>query len=87
MISFPQAKPEAGADYVNSYTVVLRYADGMIAKQFSVWSEYYFVPMPETVSQEIDDLEPDTEYTVEVYPEGFFKNRGKQPLKGSFKTF
>lgn len=87
VISFPQAKPEAGADYVNSYTVVLRYADGMIAKQFSVWSEYYFVPMPETVSQEIDDLEPDTEYTVEVYPEGFFKNRGKQPLKGSFKTF
>lgn len=87
VISFPQAKPEAGADYVNSYTIVLRYANGLIAKQLCIWSEYYFVPMPETLSQEVTDLNPDTVYTVEIYPEGFFKNRSTVPLKGSFKTF
>lgn len=86
-ISFTQAMPDAESDYVNYYTIVLRRkADNAIVKQVSIWSEYYFMDMPKTLSQQIEDLAPATEYTVEIIPEGFFKNRGTKTLKGAFST-
>lgn len=86
-VTFTQAKPAADEDYVNSYLIVVRRAaDGCIVKQVDIWSEYYFSDMPSVLSQTVDALEPDTDYCVEIYPEGFFKNRGKHPLKGAFRT-
>ena len=85
-LTFPQAKPDADSDYVNGYVIVLRYESGIIAKQVGIWSEYYFYNMPDTLTQVIDDLEPDTAYSVEIYPEGFFKNRSKKALTGKFRT-
>ena len=86
-LTFPQAVPAEGEDYVNSYLIVLREEkSGCIVKQIGIWSEYYFSDMPSVLSQKIDDLKPDTAYTVEIYPEGFFKNRGDVPLKGTFRT-
>ena len=86
-LTFPQAAPAADEDYVNSYLIVLREeATGCIARQIGIWSGYYFSDMPSEVTQDIGDLKPDTAYTVEIYPEGFFKNRGDVPLKGAFRT-
>ena len=85
-VSFPQAKPGKGEDYVNAYLLIVKYADtGLVAKQIGVWSGYYFSDMPDTVSHTIDGLDPDTAYTIDVRPEGFFRNRG-DALHGAFRT-
>lgn len=84
-ISFAQAKIEK--EYVNSYDITVRYADsGLTAKRLSVWSEYYFYNMPERLAQEISDLAPDTEYTVEIRANGFWHTKSDNTLSADFKT-
>ena len=85
-ITFTQAEPDKDSDYVNGYEIIIRKNDGTIAKQLSVWSRYYFYDMPSEIEQVVDELDADTEYTVEIYANGFFKNRSKKALKGSFRT-
>lgn len=85
-VSFPQAVPARGEDYVDGYFIVARNAgSGLIAKQVGVWSEYYFSDMPAVVSCTLEDLDPATDYVLEIYPEGFFYNRGPA-MKGAFRT-
>lgn len=85
-LTFTQAVPDKDSDYVNGYEIILKKADGIIAKQLSVWSHYYLYNMPSMMEQVIDNLDSDTEYFVEIYANGFFKNRSDKPLKGTFKT-
>ena len=85
-LTFTQAKPDKDSDYVNGYEIIIKNSDGIIAKQLSVWSHYYLYNMPSEVSQTIDDLDSNTEYFVEIFANGFFKNRSEKPLKGKFKT-
>ena len=86
-LSFPQAKPDADSDYVNAYLIVIRRAsDNVIVRQAGIFSGYYLSNMPETLTQEVDGLERDTAYTVEVFPEGFFRNRGSQGIRAAFRT-
>ena len=86
-ISFPQALPADGEIYVNSYDIVIKRAsDGTTAKRLSVWSGYYFSDMPQKITRAVDGLDSGAEYTVEIYPTGFFKNTGDSPLQGSFKA-
>ncbi len=85
-LTFTQAKPDEDSDYVNGYEIIIKKADGTVAKQLSVWSRYYFYNMPDSISQIVDDLDADTEYSVEIYANGFFKNRSDKPLTGSFRT-
>lgn len=86
-ITFPQAIPAEGEDYVNSYLLVVRNAaTRVIAKQVSIWSDYYFIDMPSVLTQTVDALDPATDYTVAIYPQGFYMNRGQTPLRGSFRT-
>ncbi len=85
-VSFKQAVPAENEDYVDAYLLVVKNADtGLIVKQIGVWSEYYFYDMPDAVTHTIDDLDPGTAYTIDVIPEGFFRNRGAA-LKGAFRT-
>lgn len=86
-LTFPQAKPDADSDYVNAYLIVIRrVSDNVIVRQAGIYSSYYLMDMPKTVTQKVDGLAPDTDYAVEVFPEGFFRNRAPQGLKGMFKT-
>jgi hypothetical protein len=86
-LTFPQANPDADSDYVNAYLIVIRRkADNAIVRQAGIYSSYYLSDMPKTLTQKVDGLEPDTAYTVEVFPEGFFRNRSPQGLKGKFQT-
>jgi hypothetical protein len=86
-ISFPQAIPADGEQYVNSYDIVIRRSsDNEIVRQLSVWSGYYFTDMPKKISRTVTGLDGGTEYTAEIYPSGFFKNRSRTPLRGAFKT-
>ena len=85
VLEFAQAK--ADKEYVNSYEIILKEtATGLIKKQFSIWSEYYFYNMPELLSYEIKDLSPQTEYTVEIYATSFWKTKSEKPLVKKFTT-
>ncbi len=86
-LTFPQAKPDEDSFYVNAYLIVIRRkADNAIVRQAGIFSSYYLSDMPQTLTQKVDGLEPDTEYAVEVFPEGFFRNRNPKGLCGSFRT-
>lgn len=86
VVEFPQAV-EDDMPYVNNYDIILRRkADGVIASQKSIWSDYYIYNMPETRSVKFDNLESGTEYTVKIKAEGFFKNVSENFLTAEFKT-
>lgn len=86
-LTFPQANPDADSDYVNAYLIVIRRKpDNVIVRQAGIFSSYYLSDMPKTLTQTVDGLEPDTDYSVEVFPEGFFRNRATQGLCGTFRT-
>lgn len=50
-----------------------------------IYSEYYFEPMPKTLSCTFDGLQPDTAYQVRIYPLNVWRKAGA-PLSVSFKT-
>lgn len=77
-VDFDQAT--ADEEYVNDYNVILKNADGIILRKTSVWSEYYFYEMPETLRVSFEGLEAG-EYYVEIFANGFWENRCKKPLK------
>lgn len=80
-ITVPQAKDD---DCLYSYHIVCTPVSGKV-KEFNYFSEYYFEPMPETVTFELYGLEPDTTYSVEIYPVDVFGNKG-DCIRGEFST-
>ena len=80
---FDQAK--APQDYVNDYRVCLRrISDGVLVKQLALWSHYYVIPMPETLSLPLHDLIPGEEYDIEITARGFWENESENQLTGRF---
>lgn len=77
-VTFDQAKIDE--DYVNDYYVIVRNADGVIVRNSTIWSEFYFYDMPETLSVEIKDLESG-EYSIEIYANSFWGTCCDAPLK------
>lgn len=72
-LTFSQAKP-SDEYYVNDYIITVKEtATDLIVKRIGLWSEYYFYNMPETLSVTIDDLKPDTKYTVLIKANNFFE--------------
>ncbi len=81
-LTFDQA--DYAAEPVLDYFVRVRRAeDGVIAAYRSLWSEFYFDPMPKTLTLPLEGLVPGTEYTVEVTARGFWDNYGAK-LTGRF---
>ena len=83
-ITFPQAKDaDSGVyRYEITCTPVSKVAE---TKIYSIFSEYYFEPMPATLSYAIAGLEADTQYTVSVVPIDFFGNKG-EAITGTMYT-
>lgn len=77
-VTFDQARYDG--DYVNDYNVIVKDANGVTVRNSTVWSEYYFYDMPETISVAFDELEKGREYRVYVHANSFWKTRTKQPL-------
>ena len=82
-VKFAQAKTDE--DYVDDYKIVVTDKDGVIVKQTAVWSEYYFYNMPEALEVTYDDLEKDTEYTVKITANSFWKTTS-DPIFAKAKT-
>lgn len=85
-VDFPQANPAEGDQYVNSYDIIVRNSDGDTVRQLSIWSEYYFYDMPATLGVDINDLESDSEYTVEIRANSFWMTSSKKNIKATVRT-
>lgn len=83
-VTFTQAKIDE--DYVDNYDILVRDANGDIVKQLNIWSEYYFYDMPDELSVDIEGLEPDSDYSVNIYANGFWHNKSEGCLIATFKT-
>lgn len=84
-LTFNQAKIEK--EYVNYYSVTVKEEkSGIIKKQIALWSEYYFMEMPETLSLDLNELSEKTGYIVEITAYSFWKTKSDNPLTGKFTT-
>ncbi|MBQ5970127.1 MAG: metallophosphoesterase [Clostridia bacterium] len=83
-VTFGQAKSTV---CVYGYRLQLFAADALNkpAAQKELYSEYYFEPMPETLSHTFEGLHPGTDYTVRVLPLNVWRKAGN-PLIAAFKT-
>ena len=81
-ITFSQACDEHSGVYL--YEIVCTPENGE-AKTFTIFSEYYFEPIPATLSYGITGLQENTSYTVCVTPVDFYGNRG-EALTGTLQT-
>lgn len=73
VITIPQALDDT---CVYSYDIVFTPAEGS-AVTFKYFSEYYFEPMPETMTYTLTGLNDGTEYKVDVYPVDCYGHKGK----------
>ncbi|MBQ8764066.1 MAG: metallophosphoesterase [Clostridia bacterium] len=76
-VTFDQAK--ISDEYVNDYNIYIINKDGVIVRNSTVWSEFYFYEMPEKLCVSFDGLDSG-EYTAKIYANSFWKNRCDKPL-------
>lgn len=76
-VEFDQAKVKT--EYVDDYNVYLKRADGLMVRNATIWSEFYFYNMPEKLSVKFDGIESG-EYYVEIYANSFWRTRSEKPL-------
>ncbi|MDF2686915.1 MAG: purple acid phosphatase/fibronectin domain protein, partial [Clostridia bacterium] len=64
-VEFTQA---TDGENIHSYNFEVTYKENnMKAMQASVWSEYYFIPMPEKINQQFKGLYSGMDYTLKIY--------------------
>ena len=81
ILTFDQAT--AQSDYVNDYRVRVRHGD-VLVRQIALWSHYYVIPMPATLSLPLEGLTPGEAYDVEITAHGFWENESENALRGRF---
>lgn len=77
-VTFDQAKIEK--EYVDDYNVIVKNSSGVIVRNSTIWSEFYFYNMPDTLSVAFDGLEKGEEYQVVIYANSFWDTRCEKPL-------
>ena len=82
-ITFTQAVDEEEG-CVNDYFVTLYNSAGFVKARQSVWSEYYFADMPDTISVHFENLEPGS-YTVRIETRSFWHTFGRNRLTAEFE--
>ena len=80
-ITFQQAEDDNGV-YRYEITCTPESGEG---KNYSIFSEYYFEPMADTLSYGVAGLEEDTEYAVTITPVDFYGAKG-QALTATLQT-
>lgn len=77
-VTFDQAKIEK--EYVDDYNVIVKNSEGVTVRNSTVWSEYYFYDMPDTITVAFEGLEKGEEYQVYIYANSFWDTRCEKPL-------
>jgi hypothetical protein len=81
-LTIPQAM---GGEPVHSYRFDF-YAEDELKMSASIWSEFYFVDMPKTLTQEFTNLTPKTPYKVRVTAMNSWGKESDEPLTTEFIT-
>lgn len=81
-LTIPQAK---GSERVHSYRFDF-YTEDELKMSASIWSEFYFVDMPQTLTQEFTNLTPKTHYKVTVTAINSWGKESDKPLIAEFIT-
>ena len=83
-VTFPQAKSPV---CVYGYRLLLteEAAPQTVLQKKECYSEYYFEPMPQTLSQTFENLQPGKRYTVQIFPLNVWRKAGV-PLSLTFAT-
>jgi len=90
-VTFPQAKTcdslEGGVDgdVVYYYRFEIWDSDGKLIVERNEWSDFYQIPMADTLTKVIPGLEYGTEYTMYIYPINGFGKKGA-PISVEFST-
>ena len=79
-VNFDAAKIDN--EYVCSYSVYVKNAEGTIIRCSNIWSEYYFYDMPETLSVSFDGLKKG-EYYVEIIAHSFWATKSVNTLRSN----
>lgn len=81
-VTFPQA---LDGEEIHHYTLALK-KGGRTVGTYRFFSEFYFEPLPQTVSWTLENLEPGTAYTVEITGFDTYMKQTKAPLTAEFIT-
>lgn len=74
-------------EIVNSYKYdFINKKTGRVDKSYKIWSEYYFLPMSETLTQTFSSLESGTEYEVVVTAFNSYNKASSNTISTSFTT-
>lgn len=76
-VTFDQAK--ISEEYINDYNIYVVNKDGVIVRNSTIWSEFYFYDMPQKLSVSFDSLDAG-EYKVKIFANSFWRNRSEKPL-------
>lgn len=88
-ITFPQAKTAENqvGDIVHSYRYdFVNTVTGKVDQTFKTWSEYYYNPMPETITQVAPDLKSGSTYEVRIYGINAYQQISEKYISSQFKT-
>lgn len=88
-LTFTQAKVAENnvGDIVHSYRYdFINTKTGNVDKTFKTWSNYYLLPMPETMEQTAPDLEPGTSYEVQIHAINAYQQVSENYLSANFTT-
>ena len=77
-VTFDQAKDDTG---VYAYDIECISPEGTVTSSYRIYSEWYFSPMPSTLSYPVANLAANTTYTVSITPIDFFGNKGEAITK------
>lgn len=81
-LTIPQA---TDGENIHSYRFDF-YANDKLDVSASIWSEFYFKNMPETLTQEFGGLVEGTDYTVKVTAIDSWGKESEKPITATFKT-
>ena len=81
-ITIPQAMDN---ECIHSYRFEF-YKEDKLEKSATIWSEFYFVNMPNEITQEFNELEPNTNYRVNITAIDSWGKESDKPLTVEFRT-
>lgn len=88
-ITFPQARTAENqvGDIVHSYRYdFINTVTGKMDQTFKTWSEYYYTPMSETITQVAPDLKSGSSYEVRIYGINAYQQTSEKYISAQFTT-
>lgn len=85
--SIDEIKGDNNDDIVQSYRFdFINNSTNEVDKSYKIWSEFYILPTPGTITQDFTGLTPGTQYTVKVTAINAYGKESTNTISADFKT-